>query len=577
MNTLFSFPKSNKDDWAKKASQETSQKEVLEALSFYQDTNLKIFPYYDETQLPTQKHFALGLNQGNEENKHGRIWQYIQHIYIDDESLTNKKILHALQNGAEGTIYHIQKNYSWNLLFKDIFFDHTHSFFSLEQENNAGTSTIKGLHTAIQGRVFFGGGIKTHIVSVEDLRRIWDLFGNIKELRIVSINGDALQEKGASATFELASIASSLVFQVNVLLDLGVPAADIFKRVLIYTATGRDFFYEIAKLRAMRILISKIALEYGLDNFDGNDIYIYSQPSLRHYSTLEADNHIIRTTTQALSSVIGGCNYLSIADVYPSDNFFYSTLMRNISHIFQYESYLDKVADPLAGAYYLEALTESLSRSAWEYFRELERKGGWQILQKDNFFETELKVFQTKEMELLHKDYISMVGVNAFIDRESAHSLPTVEEYTKSIEKFHIFPIAKELELIRLQTEEHVKKSTINPCIFIYGLESYSPKVVYAQNFFSAGGFSTQMITEKELQTRAIKVIVLCGSDDSYSKDAKNIISHVKNRNPSTFIMLVTESPENIFFYKALGIDEIIYPHSDKREILNKVQKYLYS
>ena len=167
----------------------------------------------------------------------------------------------------------------------------------------------------------------------------------------------------------------------------GIEASQIFSRIQLSVPLGNDFFLVIAKLRALRFLVSQITKEYPGTSYDPEGINLHCISHLHTNSNEEATN-ILSNTLQALAAILGGCNSISLA---PHDsqsqqyNQWSARIARNISLILKEEVHLDKFIDPAAGSYYLESITHKLIKGSWNLFLKMEEAGGYTKFQKNEY------------------------------------------------------------------------------------------------------------------------------------------------------------------------------------------------
>ena len=139
---------------------------------------------------------------------------------------------------------------------------------------------------------------------------------------------------------------------------------------------GTNYFFEIAKIRAARILWNTILKEYKVDN---SEMYIHSETSVIKKTEEDQNYNILRNTTKSMSAIIGGSNSLTVLphDTNETKIDFSNRIARNIQHILKEEAFFDKVNNPADGSYYIEELTEKIADKSWKLFQEIEEKGGF--------------------------------------------------------------------------------------------------------------------------------------------------------------------------------------------------------
>ena len=142
---------------------------------------------------------------------------------------------------------------------------------------------------------------------------------------------------------------------------------EILSQISFSSILTNDYFFEIAGLRAFRLLFWMIVKEYGFEQYMPYDLFIFAQTRI-DYNESDPNKNMLSNTIQAMSGLIGGANALVILPY--KDNSFSYRIARNIGNILKEESFLNKVVDPVSGAYYIEKLTDKIAQESWLSFQE---------------------------------------------------------------------------------------------------------------------------------------------------------------------------------------------------------------
>ncbi|PKA24023.1 methylmalonyl-CoA mutase, partial [Leptospira sp. mixed culture ATI2-C-A1] len=204
----------------------------------------------------------------------------------------------------------------------------------------------------------------------------------------VGIHSYYLRDAGASIGQELAYSLSWGVDYLNRHLDAGVTIEDAASNLWFWMGIGSDYFTEIAKFRAMRILWTEILNAYKPELGVSLPALIVARTSNFQFTAYDSYVNMLRGTTAAMSAVMGGADFVSVLPFdseYSAKQELGKRIARNSQLLLRYESFLDKVEDPAAGSYYLEVLTKKLSESAWAKFQNLEKDGGFGEALKKGF------------------------------------------------------------------------------------------------------------------------------------------------------------------------------------------------
>ena len=188
--------------------------------------------------------------------------------------------------------------------------------------------------------------------------------------KVLPVNGHSYFEEG-DVISELARIVNRAVEWADGLEELGLPFDQVNHHLQFSLSVGKNYFVEIAKIRALKMLWANVLKAFDVEKFEMPPIEAHVAPSSQKD---DPNTNMIQATTQAMAAVIGGANRLTVL---PSDAFtgttteFSRRIARNVQHILKMESHFDWVTDPAAGSYFVENLTEKLAAAAWEKFQKM--------------------------------------------------------------------------------------------------------------------------------------------------------------------------------------------------------------
>ncbi|WP_179508049.1 methylmalonyl-CoA mutase [Sphingomonas melonis] len=224
----------------------------------------------------------------------------------------------------------------------------------------------------------------TYIYPPEpSMRIISDIFGytsrEMPKFNSISISGYHMQEAGATQLHELAFTIADGMEYVKYGVASGLDIDQFAGRLSFFFAIGMNFFMEIAKLRAARVLWHRAMTELGAKDERSKMLRTHCQTSGVSLTEQDPYNNVMRTTIEAMAAMLGGTqslhtNALDEAIALPTD--FSARIARNTQIVIQEETGMTKVVDPLGGSYYVESLTQSLVDGAWEIIERIQREGG---------------------------------------------------------------------------------------------------------------------------------------------------------------------------------------------------------
>ncbi|MFN3241845.1 MAG: methylmalonyl-CoA mutase [Planctomycetota bacterium] len=215
------------------------------------------------------------------------------------------------------------------------------------------------------------------------MRIVKDIFAwcgeHMPKFNTISVSGYHIHEAGASADLELAYTLADGLEYLRTGIDAGLDVDRLAGRMSFFFALGMNFFTEIAKLRAARLLWAKIVKSFGAKNPKSMALRTHCQTSGWSLAAQDPYNNVVRTCLEALAGVLGGTQSLhtnALDEAIALPTAFSARIARNTQLILQEESHVTHTADPLAGSHYVESLTDELARKAWALIQEVESMGG---------------------------------------------------------------------------------------------------------------------------------------------------------------------------------------------------------
>lgn len=238
---------------------------------------------------------------------------------------------------------------------------------------------------------------------------------NLPIQKNVHINASIYHNAGAGFIQELSfSLAHAHEYMVY-LLEQGFKIEEIVSNMHFTFSVGTDYFAEIAKLRAFQILWANLIHIYHYEKY-ANPCYIHAETSRRYFTVNDEHTNILRTTTQAMSAIIGGCNTLAILPYNSLNNAdeFGRRIARNIGNILFHEASFTGYSNIADGSYFIESLTTEFAKKAWLYFKEIEKSGGLVELLSKNKIQDEIKKYREKELQEYKAKKRIQVGINKY-------------------------------------------------------------------------------------------------------------------------------------------------------------------
>ena len=262
----------------------------------------------------------------------------------------------------------------------------------------------------------------TYIYPPEpSMRIVADIIGfcsrHMPKFNTISISGYHMQEAGATQVQELAFTLADGREYVRAALAAGLDVDEFAPRLSFFFAIGMNFFMEIAKLRAARLLWSKIMAEFNPKDAKSSILRTHCQTSGVSLTEQDPYNNVIRTTIEAMAAVLGGTqslhtNALDEAIALPTD--FSARIARNTQLVIQHETGITNVIDPMGGSYYMESLTHLLAGEAWKLIEEVEELGGMTKAVATGMPKLRIEEAAARKQARIDRGQEVIVGVNKY-------------------------------------------------------------------------------------------------------------------------------------------------------------------
>jgi methylmalonyl-CoA mutase len=347
-------------------------------------------------------------------------WMICQSIYVADVKKSNTKALNLLENGAESILFIIPSDtISVEALLQNIDLDIVPMHYELQFLSPDFIKKINTFHLKFKKRPSINT-IYIHTDIIGNLAKTGNWFKNLNDdfkafksiLKITnsfSIHASLYQNAGANMVQQLAYALAHANEYLNVL--EGETKQSL--RCTFNISIGSNYFFEIAKLRALRLLWKTLASEYKTNT----NCHIMAFPTKRNKTLYDYNTNMLRTTTECMSAILGGSNTicnLPYDAIYHKNNKFGARIARNQLLILKSESYFNKVVNPADGAYYIETLTQQLAEKALTLFKDIETNGGFLKQLKEGTIQRKIKESAKKEQHLFDAEEDILVGTNKY-------------------------------------------------------------------------------------------------------------------------------------------------------------------
>ena len=305
----------------------------------------------------------------------------------------------------------------------------------------------------------------TYIYPPEpSLRIIGDIISHCTEhmprFNTISISGYHMQEAGADSALEMAYTLADGKEYIRTALKAGLKVDDFAPRLSFFWCIGMNFYMEIAKLRAARMLWARIVEEFEPQNQRSKMLRTHSQTSGWSLTEQDPYNNVVRTTIEAMAAVFGGTqslhtNALDEAIALPSE--FAARIARNTQLVIQEETGITDVIDPWGGSYMMESLTKAIADKAWVLIEEIEDRGGMAKAIESGLPKLRIEEAAARKQAMIDRGENVIVGVNKYQTEEQG-DVDIMEIDNPAVRKSQLERLAK----IRKERDSGAVEATLN-------------------------------------------------------------------------------------------------------------------
>ena len=660
------FPPVSEKEWKDQIVKDLNGRE-FEKLIWKTYEDIDVDPFYTEkslkplkpllNSLPGEFPFVRGAESTNND------WNINQEIREPDVKLANTLALNSLNGGADSLCFNceiqneeylgipIQNKEDMALLLNAIDIEKVPIHFK------CGSGSIAILSLFINEAKKRGVDLKTLAGSVDcDPLKNLTLDGSflkgeqnsfnelsvlisylsdfMPDYKALKVHSSQFHNSGASITQELAFTLASGVEYLDRLTERGLTSDQISKLMSFSFSIGSNYFMEIAKLRAARLLWAQIMEQFAPNDESSKLMAIEVRTSTWNKTLFDPYVNLLRGTVETMAGVLGGTGSITVRPFdseYKTPDEFSLRMARNTQLVLKSESYLDWVTDPSGGSYYIENLTNSIAQESWKLFQEIEAGGGILKSLKSGVIQNEIeRTRKRRDMNIaIRKD--TFLGVNQYpnstenistniqeknspiklkksgnrVNAEDKLSIQFTTEYLTgdnvyvgdvllqnfSEVEFRITALktyrgAQMFEEIRLSTERHIKETGQKPRVFLFTIGNpsmSSARASFSSNLFGCAGFEiinnigfdTPESGAKAALENNADIVVICSSDDEYINFAPQITKDLKETNPKIKIIIAGNPKERIKELEHAGVDDFTHVRSNALEILKKYQEIL--
>ncbi|MDX1637697.1 MAG: methylmalonyl-CoA mutase family protein [Balneolaceae bacterium] len=654
------FPPVSREEWEKVIEQDLNGADYREKLKWDTKEGIEALPFYRRDDLEDLQ-FTGPVPAGKKQKNAWRICQPVFDQRVDDANNTARE---AVDQGADLLLFEfhvrrtegalggdlrgtdIQRQDDFSRLLKGIDLEET----GLSFDSGMATPVLLAmLHNELKNRPVERNAVTARFLYdpytymavkgqmpkpeesfLDDAARMVSFCrDNLPSVQCLGVDARTWHNAGCTITQELALALSTGSEYLAKLSERNIGLDQITANIHFSYGIGSNYFLEIAKFRAARLLWQQIVEAYDPEIEQVISAHINGETSRRNKTIYDPCTNMLRTTTEGMSAAIAGCDSVT---VHPYDisfqqpDAFSQRIARNTQHIFREESYLDQVHDPAAGSYYIETLTDKIAREAWKQFQEIEKQGGISKAIRHGSVATMIEKSKRERDEAIATRGRIFVGTNQYPNNEERASdnvvsagktvslkesgndmeiersrlldslaeifdlggmlgdvVPGLYDHGKQLFRaVEPYRAARPFEELRLATEHHSRTPTVL-MLPIGNRTMCKARSTFASNFFGCAGYDIADPIGFENVENAVEAVkqhqpdiaVLCSSDQEYEELVEPIctaLDHLKNK---PIAVLAGYPEEHIDSYRKAGIEFFIHRNSNVLETLKAFHQKL--
>ncbi len=578
---------------------------------FYRREDLKDLKTPDA--LPGEFPYVRGNKKDNNE------WYVRQNLAVSDPKAANAKALDILNKGIDSLGFRIPKNLvtaeAIDTLLDGIYCEIVDLNFRTCPCHALKLAEIVDAYFTKKGfdktKLSFTVGfdpIEKMLTKGKDVTprladgpKIVELLKSYPKAHVMTVHTETLNNAGAYIVQELGYALAWGNEYLQELVDAGVDAELAARQMKFYMGVSENYFMEIAKFRAARLLWANIVKQYltegkegaadAASSLDAAKMCINATTSTYNQTVFDSYVNLLRSQTEAMSAALGGVHSMVVTPFnvsYEKPTDFSERIARNQQLLIKEESHFDRIVDPSAGSYYIEHLTDALAQEAWKLFLKIEDEGGFLEAVKKGIVQDDINATNQKRHGDAAKRKEFLLGTNQFpnFTEKSDGKRPvaaacccgaTAHEAEMPFKKLETTRLAADFEDLRIHTEE-----TRVPTAFMLTIGNLAMRQARAQfscNFLACAGYkvidnlgfkTVEEGVDAALEAKA-DIVVICSSDDEYAEYAIPAFKYLNGR----AMFVVAGAPACMEDLKAAGIENFVHVKCNVLETLKEYNQKL--
>ena len=589
------FPPVTTDEWMAKITADLKGADFNKKLVWRTNEGFNVMPFYRREDieglytigsLPGEFPFVRGTRDNNE-------WLIRQQITGETPEELNAHARHNIDRGVESIGIKLCKNFKaadLDVILKDIDIRKIEVNIACCPACAAEVAQALVAYVKAQGaEADFRGAIEfnpykrllRHGLAFpksisEEAMKVYEAVKDVKGIKCFMVDSYMLNNAGAYITQELGYALAWGAQWMDMLTEAGLCPCEVNARIKFNMGISSNYFMELAKFRAGRMLWAEIVKAYGPKDLEACKMHVHAVTSEFNQTIYDAHVNLLRSMTETMSAALAGVNSIETLPFdlqYKQPDEFSERIARNQQLLLREESHLDKVVDPAGGSYYIETLTASIAEQAWKLFLETQEAGGFEALLAKGEIQGKVNESGIKRHTDVARRKEILLGTNQY-PNFNEKALDKIEKCGCScgcgeekpadgaVAYLNFDRAASQFEQLRLDTERSAKR----PKVFMLTIGNLAMRLARAQfsaNFFGCAGYeiidNIGFNTVKEgidaAMEKGADVVVLCSSDDEYAQFAPEAFKELNGR--AEFV--VAGAPACMDELKAQGIENFIH------------------
>ena len=608
------FPPVSTQEWKEKVVADLKGADFDKKLVWRTNEGFNVNPMYraedianlsTTDSLPGEYPYVRGTRADNN-------WLVRQDIKVTDVKEANVKALDILKKGVESLGFEIAKDLisveNLKTLLHGIDVENVELNFSTCMKSTVKLAETVAAYfkttsidlTKVSGSIRFNP-FKRMLTKGRDFANYADqavaVIDAVKELpgfRVLAVDAVMLNNAGSFISQELGFALAWGNEWLAALTDKGLSVDEVAKRVKFNFGISSNYFMELAKFRAARMLWAQIVKQYNPACDCACKMKAHAQTSEFNQTIFDAHVNLLRSQTETMSAALAGVDSITTTPfdkAYKEPDDFSERIARNQQLLLKEESHFDKIVDPAGGSYYIEELTQFIAEAAWKLFLEVQEQGGMVKALESGFVQAAVKATAQKRDQDIANRKENFLGTNQFpnfnekMDKELCACILEPEDKTAPdavVETLKPYRGTQAFEAMRIRTDLFAKEQGRRPVVYMFPMGNLAMRKARAQfacNFFACAGFQVmdnngfKTVEEgaKACMDNKADIVVICSSDDEYATIAPEVYAAMKDK----AIIVVAGNPECRPQLEEIGIKNYVHVKCNVLEDLKAYQQKL--